>query len=75
MFYSLGFGINTAYTAEKYITFEKDRKTNIVLTVYKDQFLYVPINKKTKEIKKTFSIINIKDVDNFSKESIGRIRR
>ncbi|MFS0688299.1 hypothetical protein AB1K89_03470 [Sporosarcina sp. 179-K 8C2 HS] len=72
--YSVGLGINTAYSTDKYITFEKDKNTYVVLTIYKDQFLYVPINKKTNKIKKTFNIIDIKDVESFSRESIGRVK-
>ncbi|PWA09262.1 hypothetical protein DCC39_13485 [Pueribacillus theae] len=58
---------------ENFITFEEGNKSYVVLTIYKDQFLYTPIDREAKKIEKTFNLIDIKSVESFSNESIGSI--
>ena len=47
----------------------------MVLAAYKDQFLYVPLDKKTNTYKNEFNLKEIKDVKDFSMETIGRIHK
>lgn len=55
---------------KNFVTFEKDEKDYIVLDLYKDQFLYVNLNKKTNSIGNKYNLILVSEVDNFKKERI-----
>ena|SRR5699024_4465447 len=68
--YSFGNGWEHAENKENYITFENNEEVFIVLTTYKNQFLYAPINENTRKIEREFSIINMEDIDHFSVETI-----
>lgn len=63
---------------ENFIIFEKNEidveEDFVVLTIYENNFVYVPRNKETNKIEKTFNLIPINEVENFNKESIGRIK-
>lgn len=63
-----------SFKENNYITFEKDEEDYIVLTTYKDNFIYVPINKDTNGIERKFNLIPINQVKTFSKESIKIIK-
>lgn len=69
------FSFYIADEKEKYITFEKDEQHYIVLSIYENEFLYVPIDKETNKIEKSFNLIPINQVDNFSKKRIGKINK
>src|SRR5699024_11010717 len=60
----------TAQVNTEYITFNKNEETFIVLTKYKNQFLYASIDEGTKEINKEFSIIDMQDIDHFKIEKL-----
>lgn len=66
-------GFNSSALQEKYITFEKDNENYVVLTVYNDRFLYVPLDNEKKEIKSKFNFVEISELSDFNFSKIGRI--
>ncbi|GAA5416182.1 hypothetical protein Pryu01_01214 [Paraliobacillus ryukyuensis] len=68
-------GLINGYSNKDFYTFEKDENNYVVLTIYKDQFLYTEIDRNTNNINETFNLIDIKDVENFKLESLGRLQR
>lgn len=73
--FSYFIGYNSALSNEKFIIFEMDNKYYVVLTIYKDDFLYVPFNSKKNEYEYNISLNNIEDVGNFKYEKIGKIHK
>lgn len=66
-------GFNSSTLQEKYITFKKDNENYVVLTVYNDRFLYVPLDNEKKEIKSKFNFVEIDELSDFNFSKIGRI--
>lgn len=60
VFFPVGLGVNVSYMKDKFITFEEGNKSYVVLIIYKDQFLYTPIDLEAKEIEKNLILLTLK---------------
>lgn len=73
--FSTVLGFHSASNTKNFITFEEDKKTFVVLTIYKDQFLYVPLDRKTNNYTEVLKIKEIKDIKGFKNEHLGNIKK
>lgn len=68
-------GYQSAVSEKKYIIFEENEETFVVLTIYKEQFLFAPLDKDNQNYKNTFNFKEIKEVINFEYASIGNLTK
>lgn len=68
--YSFVFGFFGSNINKKYISFELEDETYVVLATYKEKYIYVPLKDKVDNAYDTFNLIDTSDVEIFSVKKI-----